>query len=372
MPTDPLVRLGYALNRVKPAFEDPKFGNREKYPGAYGVDSYDFRMLADDETKKALDSAPHKDNVYAKTVVLESLGRVRMGIAILDARVAALAKDPDWKKILIEAPKRGAAAFATAAKPYEAAIQRSNAFELAAASGSKKRVAGCDATLRTDFMTVFTKLLHHTPEEATASLSDPIASLLLQRLVECLELAGDPVAAAELGALRDRDVRCSRGPRTAAYFAQIEALVKILADRPRFPFSLDRMAFDFMPIGRRGASGVPATVGSKGIVKTATKKGSTLHVVFETKKAKVMSRSCVDTNHLLQVRGDGSFQWEQRCHDAGLVTTDMTPPPMDVLVGYDAGVRAGSYVELASNGLPKAVYSDKSKAKLVNFYGFAL
>lgn len=371
-PADALVRLGYVLNRVKPAFEDPKFGNAQKYLSAYGVDSYDFRVLSDDEVKKTLDGAPFKDNVYAKTVVLESLGRARMGIAILDARVAALAKDPDWKEILIDAPKRGAAAFAAAAKPYETEIQRSNAFELAAASGSKKRVAGCDATLRADFMTVYTKLPHHNPEEATASLSDPIASLLFQRLVECLDLAGNPAAATELGYLRDRDVRYSRGPRTAAYYAQIEALAKILADRPRFPFSLDRMAFDFMPVGTRGAHGGRASEGSKGIVKTATKKDGAVHVVFPTTKAQVMSRSCVDTGRLLQIRDDGSLQWEQRCHDAGWVTIDVTPAPMDVPVGYDAGVRAGSYVELASNGFPKAVYTDKSKAKLVNFYGFAL
>jgi hypothetical protein len=371
-PADALVRLGYVLNRVKPAFEDPKYGNAQKNLSAYGVDSYDFRMLSDDDVKKTLDSAPYKNNVYAQSVVLESLGRARMGIAILDARVAALVKDPDWKEILIDAPKRGAAAFEAAAKPYEAEIQRSNAFELAASSGSKKRVAGCDATLRADFMTVLAKLPHHNAEETTASLSDPIASLLFQRLVQCLTLAGDPVAATELGYLRDRDVRYSRGPRTAAYYAQIEALAKILAERPRFQFSLDRMAFDFKPIGPRGAGGGTATAGSKGIVKTATKKGGVLHVVFPTTKTQVMNRTCVDTNRLIQIRTDGSLQWEQRCHDAGWVTIDVTPEPMDVPVGYDAGVRAGSYVELAANGFPKAVYTDKSKAKLVNFYGFAL
>jgi hypothetical protein len=373
MPADPLVRLGYILNRVKPAFEDPKFGNSQKYLSAYGVDSYDFRTLSDDDVRATVDRAPFKGNVYAKTVVLESLARAHMGIAILNGRVAALsAKDPDWKEVLIDAPKRGAEAFETAAKPYAAEIQRSNAFELAAAAGSNTQVKGCETTLRADFVTVFGKLTHHNVEEATASLSDPIASLLFQRLVECLQLTGNTIAANELGYLRDRDVRYSRGPRTSAYYAQIEALAKILAARPRFPFSLDRMAFDFMPIGKRGASGTSATKGSMGIVKTATKKGNELHLVFPTKKVQAMGRTCVDTNHLIQIREDGSLQWEQRCHDTGLMTIDVTPEPMDVPVGYEAGVRAGSYVELAADGFPKAVYADKSKARLVNFYGFAL
>ena len=372
-PADVLVRLGYVLNRVKPAFEDPKFGNSQKYLSSYGVDSYDFRTLSDAAIRSTLERAPYKSNVYAKAVIIESLARARMGIAILDARVAALtAKDADWKEVLIDAPKRGAEAFVAAAKPYSAEIQRSNAFELAAAAGPSTQLKGCEATLRADFMTVFGKLAHHNVEEATASLSDPIASLLFQRLVECLQLSGNHAAATELGYLRDRDVRYSRGPRTAAYYAQIEALAKIVAARPRFPFSLDRMAFDFMPIGARGASGTTASRGSMGTVKTATKKGDALHLVFPTKHAQTMSRTCVDTDRLIQIREDGSLQWEQRCHDAGWVTVDVTPEPMDVPLGYETGVRAGSYVELASNGFPKAVYTDKSKAKLVNFYGFGL
>jgi hypothetical protein len=56
----------------------------------------------------------------------------------------------------------------------------------------------------------------------------------------------------------------------------------------------------------------------------------------------------------------------------GMMTVDVTPEPMDVPVDYEAGVRVGSYVELAADGFPKAVYADKSKAKVVNFYGFGL
>ena len=372
-PADDIVRLGYVLNRVKPAFENPAFDTEQKYLASYGVDSLDFRELSDASVRRTLELAPYRGNVYAKTVVLESLARARMGIAILDARVTALtAKDADWKEVMIAAPKRGAAAFVAAAKPYAAEIARSNAFELVAASGASTQIKGCEATLRADFMTVFSKLPHHDVEQATASMSDPIASLLFQRLVECLELASNSTAATQLGYLRDREVRYSRGLRTAAYYAQIEALAQILEKRPKFPFSLDRMAFDFMPIGKRGPSGTRATLGSNGIVKTATKRGDVLHVVFPTKMEKTMGRTCVDTKHLIQIRDDGSLQWEQQCHDTGWMAVDATPAPMDVPLGYETGIRPGSYVELTADGFPKAVYTDKSKAKLVNFYGFAL
>jgi hypothetical protein len=372
-PADPLVRLGFALERAKPAFEDPKLGNQQKHLAPYGVDSYDFHTLARAEILKQFDTPPYQGNAYAKVVAIESLARAQMGVAILDHDAQALAaKDKDWKELLIDAPARGAAAYLAAAKPYAAELARSNTFEYEYASGSAKRVAGCEAPLRADFLSVFGKLPHHTFEESVASLSDPIAGLLLQRLITCIKVTGDQAVAKDLGWLRDRDVRYSRGPRTAIYYAQLEALAKITKDRPRFPFAVDRFSFAFRTVGDRGASGSPRSESGKGVVKSVTKKAGSVHVVFVTQKTQTMSRTCVDTDRLIQIRGDGSLQWEQHCHDGGWVTIDITPEPTDVPAAYAAGIAAGGYLELTGDGFPMAVYTDKSKKKLVNFYGFAL
>ena len=85
-----------------------------------------------------------------------------------------------------------------------------------------------------------------------------------------------------------------------------------------------------------------------------------------------MGRSCVDTNHLIQIRSDGSLQWEQRCHDTGWETIDATPHPIDVPVAYAHGVVAGAFIVTTGSGFPSAVYTDGSKKKLVNFYGLPL
>ena len=370
-PPDEIVKLGYVLERVKTAFENPNLSNSTKYLSTYGLVSYDAHALSRSELDKLLAAPPYKGNIYARAVLTESFARAKMGTAILDARATKLAADPDWKEILFDAPKRGATQFLEAAKVHPEELARSNEFEHALGSGSRKRVAGCAATLMPDFVKVFHSLDHATVEAATASLSDPIASLLFQRLVTCLVETKDP-AAPELAFLRDRQVRYSRGPRTAIYYAELEAIAKVHADRPRFPLDTSQLTFNFTAIGDRGASGSRATVGPSGIIKSAVKKGDVVHVEFPKKNDRFMGRACVDTNHLIQIRSDGSLQWEQRCHDTGWETIDATPHPIDVPVAYAHGVVAGAFIVTTGSGFPSAVYTDGSKKKLVNFYGLPL
>jgi hypothetical protein len=370
-PPDEIVKLGYSLEHVKSAFEDPRLGDPTRYVKSYGIASYDAHTLSKPNLDRMLATPPYKDNVYARATLIESFAHAKMGIAILDARAKKLASDPDWKEFLFEAPRRGATQFLDAAKAHPEELARSNAFEHALDGGSRKRIAGCAQTLYPDFMTVFGGLDHTTVEAATASLSDPIASLLFQRLVTCLIESSDP-AASDLASLRNREVRYSRGPRTAIYFAQLEALAKIRADRPKFPLDASKLAFDFRPIGEGGARGGVATAGSKGIIKSASKKGGVIHVEFPKKMGKYMDRACEDTNHLIQIRGDGTLQWEQRCHDLGWKSMDLTAPPVDVPVAYAHGIIPGAYIETTGSGFPSAVYTDASKKKLVNFYGFPL
>ena len=367
-PPDQIVRLGYVLDRAKRAFEDPRMNNEKKYLTPYGADSIDYRELSDDGVKQMIEVAPYKGNVYAKATILESLARARMGIAILDARAQAFAaKDPDYKEALFDAPKRAVDEYNAAAKLYAAEIARSNQFEHD--SHSPKRVAGCEATLRADFLKVYGTLKHSTKEEALASMSNPVASLLLQRLVSCMTIANQAVAA-DLQNLRVNQVRYARGPRSAAYFAIVDAIEKIHAERPKFPLSRDLLKGEEAVIG--GGTRVTASGVQKGIVKSATKKGDVVHVVFVTTKVQVMNSTCSNTKHLLAVRDDGSLQYEQSCHNTGLAWEDTTPTPMDVPSTYATGLAPNTYAELSATALPIVIYKDKTKAKLLSFYGFPL
>jgi hypothetical protein len=365
---DQIVRLGYVLNRAKRGFEDPKLGNEKKYLTPYGADSIDYRELSDAGVRQMIEVAPYKGNAYAKATILESLAHARLGISLLETRAQALVKDPDYKEALIDAPKRAVDEYNASAKSYAAEIARSNQFEHD--SHSPKRVAGCEPTLRADFLKVYGTLKHATKDEALASLSDPVASLLLQRLVGCMSITKEGVAA-DLEDLRLNKVRYARGPRSAAYFAIVDAIEKIHAERPKFPLSRDLLAGEETVIGG-GTKGVESSGVQNGIVKTATKKGDLVHVVFVTTKVQVMNSTCVSTNHLLSIASDGTLYYEQRCHDTGLAWQDTTPSPCDVPSNYATGIAPNSYAEITGAGMPVVVYKDKTKAKLLAFYSFPL
>jgi hypothetical protein len=93
-----------------------------------------------------------------------------------------------------------------------------------------------------------------------------------------------------------------------------------------------------------------------------------------------MGRSCVETNRILQFRADGSPLYYQKCKDTGMVTVDTTAVGITVPSEWADGIVPGAAVEFeagfgnnaARPGLPVAVYADKSKKKLVNFYGLGL
>jgi hypothetical protein len=70
--------------------------------------------------------------------------------------------------------------------------------------------------------------------------------------------------------------------------------------------------------------------------------------------------------------------YRQNCHDTGLFTVNTTPQPIVVPASEAGNIAAGTWVDFVAEigklprALPIAVYSDKAKKKLVNWYGFAL
>src|SRR4029077_15226568 len=71
-----------------------------------------------------------------------------------------------------------------------------------------------------------------TATEDKETLGGPIAALLFQRFVACTAVDENPVVAAHLRSIEQRQVR---GPRAAAYYATLEAVGKLTANHPRFP-----------------------------------------------------------------------------------------------------------------------------------------
>jgi hypothetical protein len=390
---DELVRLAYIVEHARVGTSE-RNNYFEHWLAAYAIRNIDFKLLSDDKTLKALTAAPYAGNAYAITVVNESLGRAHMGIAALDAEVKKRASDADWKELLIDAPTRGADAYTAEAAKYKAEIARSNEAERKLFGPSKKASAGCEVVLRKDLINVWKSLKHGTANEAKESLSDPVLGLLFSRYVGCLAVDGPdgmyprrmyPVAA---------DLRHGRGIRMAAYYAVLEAVAKIHADRDRFPIKAEDFK-GMMPTGdwlthfaSDASSKQPqhdsmAFVGdtAKGVVKSATKSGDGVVVTFVTKKHQEMQYNCVDTNRLMSIDDNGRLHYYQNCKEAGMATINDTPAPLTVPALYADKIAAGTVVEIETTrghdakerwGFPVAVYADGGKKKLVNWFGFGL
>lgn len=385
---DELVRLAVVIDSSQFALGEPS-SYFDKQLLSYIVHHVDYAALSDEKVLKLLDAAPYKGNVFARTVIVESLGNARMGIAAVEAAVQKKSSDPDWKELLVTAPGRGVAAWNKAAEKHRDAIARSNEFERAFWGPSRKAVRGCWAKLEPDFVAVARTLDAKSDVSFLEGLSDPIASLLFARLAACAAVDGgvDSHYAERLIRLTP-EVRTSRGPRLAAYYAALDALSAILEDRTKFPVTAQDLPWiksqalydaSFRALSGGGGMGFVGDDGA-GVVKKVKKVKDGLQVTFVTEKTKVMSQSCTETNKIVTFRHDGTPIYYRSCRDTGMVTIDITPDDITIPEAWADNIAAGVWLEFESKigeaparvALPTAVYKDKAKKKLVNWHGFGL
>jgi hypothetical protein len=378
---DELARLSLILDRS--AVGDGARTMDQAMTG-YAIDSYDYRGLSDSEALKQLEAAGYANNAYARAIVKESLGRAHIGINALDNEAKKRSSDPDWNEILVSAPRHAIDAYVAAAQKYKAELARSNELERKLLGPSKRAVAGCEPALRSDFLTVLRKLEHGTLNATLESLSDPIAALLFSRLQACLAVDGDANLAGAMQANLTRNVRYARGARTAAYYGELEAVGKVRADRERFPLKPEDLnwvfnrkgVLDEVDYGKRAT--LNYVLNGHGTIKTATRTGNGLRLSFAHESHKEMSVVCVDTNRIVQIRSDGTIQYYRKCHEAGMITVNDTAQDVTVPPTVAEGLAPGRSVEfLVTPGgddhrlaLPTAIYADKSKKRLLGFYGF--
>ena len=360
----------------------------------YVVDQVDYSLLNPADAMKELESAPYAGNAYARAVITKSIDAAKSSIAGIEAAIQKKASDADWKELLVTAPQRGIADWRTAAAAHKDALAHSDAFEHKLWGPSKKALAGCWEPLRKEFLDVARTLKHDNAAQFKEALSDPVASLLFRRLAACGAADTDSQYAQVL-VVQTKDLRFERGPRYAAYYAALDALGKILEDRSKFPVALAdfkrfqsgelyKASFDMAYDGKKG-HGKTKGVGfvgdsGKGVVKSAKKTADGVQIDFVTEKHDEMGRECHDTNHLQTWRPDGSPMWQQACRDTGMITVKTSPEPVTIPAEWADGIKVGNYLEFDSMigkppgriALPKVVYADKSKKKLVNWYGLGL
>jgi hypothetical protein len=384
-PADELVRLAY-VSREALSFASASARYREERLLGYMIWQLDARTLDTSKALAALDQASYKSNIYARVTIKEKIGRTRLAMLELDDLVKEkTGKDADWKELLLTAPQRGYEEWTAAAAKYKAELQRSAEFEQAAFGPSRRALAGCAQKLKPDLAGVLKPLKRETADELKQQMnSHPVAGLLFRRYQACVAGDGDKMAAQEMRGIQG--LRVIRGPRAAAYYAALDALGKIRADRTKFPIKEQELPFDRNDIlenlthelAQGGNPGGYSVWQEKGVVKSVKKGKDELNVVFATDKQKVWSQTCKQLNRIVMFAHDGRPIYDQSC-TGQVITADLKPKPINVPLSLADGVAAGRFVSFGvSNSaerrvsMPFEVYADKQGKKLVSWYGIQL
>jgi hypothetical protein len=355
---DPLARAAWILARTSKALEP---GMKNALVG-YVADQFVLHTVTTDQLMRALDVAPLKGNPYARAIVVETSGAVRLAVARYEAAIAAKTSDPAWRELLVTAPQRGAAAWRAAADKYKDALAHADAFEAA-------RGPGCRKQLSADFQAILKKLKHGTLHDLQDAISDdPIAGLLMYRLIECLVDEGEHGAAQTFDRMLDH-VRVMQGPIMAAYYAALDAL-----DKSSLRVQPSDLPNPSEPM--RGSSHDIDESGTHSVIASVTKTATGVHVSFVKTRVQEMSQKCVETNKPDRVMPDGKIIYRTVCHDTGLVWADTTPLPVDVRTPNAAALQPGRYAkfieDLSSDVVPLAVFGDKQGKHLIAFAGLVL
>jgi hypothetical protein len=114
------------------------------------------------------------------------------------------------------------------------------------------------------------------------------------------------------------------------------------------------------------------------LVKSVAKTAKGLKVTFVTTSYQFMGQSCTPTNRIYRITAGGVVEYYQSCKDTGMQTATSRVDDVTIPNEFASGIAAGRWVNFQrtvkdmQSGYPMAVYADKSKAKLVSWYGLGL
>jgi hypothetical protein len=230
-----------------------------------------------------------------------------------------------------------------------------------------------------------------TKEEVRDAVNDEVGQPVLKALIACdsLEQRYD-ITDTEMKLLGSGRVR--RGPRTAAYWAAVDALGKIVEDKPkflakpqRFGVRLPELTGDDNWIHVAYESTFNQTSfdkDQKGQVAGVKAQNGGVVVSFKTQSWQEPTWNCRETNKIDRISADGRVEYRQSCVATGMETVHATPPTVWIRKDLAAGIAPGVTMEFRvdnkptyggkggqPHGFPLEVYAGK---KLVAYYGFAI
>jgi hypothetical protein len=386
-----LQRAGYVWICLQPE----QFANRpnvQELALPYATCGTDARAL----DRKQLD-AELASRGFAKAIVDKAHERFDKVVALNATLLAAFhAEGPSWTKTFVEAPGKGFAARTALFAQHAAVLKDVRAFDEVYRAGKRSAAAGCGERFGKTLLTFLADKPRQSREQIRASMQLGPAPYLLGALAACdflegrLGLALQRYTLASLG-------RSQFGPRAAAHYAAIEALLTVRKDETRFPiepaegywFPLPSPGYDNYVKGHLGQAltsqtqFLPPESAETAIISDVKPNGDHVVVSFEKVTRKVREQECRPTNRIESIGANGHVFYYEECRYTGKILTIVQKEPevairKEVALGLERGrVLLFEVDHKSSLGGPKEAYpfmvaTDPELEKPVAYHGFAI
>ena len=319
-------------------------------------------------------------NDYARIIALQAMSTAKLEATRLEAAFQAkIAKDAEFKAVLVDAPKKGWSDWEAGYAAQRSAIDAAWAYEDKFYGTRKSAAKGCLASVENHLQLATGTRTGKTTEGVGLAATSGVGPILLEQLRQCHAAEGNAAAVAAVSQLIAWG-QPVRGPRTAALVAMSAAAVAVLDDRPKFEITGDMMKIDLVSPGELGQGHrLMGSTQYAGEVKAVTKKGDRVFVTFKTVSWTENERECTPTGQILQWRPDGTPLYGENCRYTGKkLKLSSTAEPFWTVASHAAGIKPGVFVKYSTgtervddvfDGIAGEVWKTKEQKVLIAALG---
>ena len=321
-----------------------------------------------------------KLDVYGRTIARESFAVAKM----LHLRYTGIAKgmiaqEPAFKA-LFEIPEKEWTKWAKLAADHKAAIDAAMAYHKLFFGPSKNARKNCFEKLRLVWAPYIAKIKITDLQAARTALTHEVNSILTIEMMLCSAADGQSLFAN----LISRELGYSRsviGPRTGIYYAMIDAIVEIIADRESFPMR-PKQHYGHVGVNFYTALSYARDKDSFGgdaesVIDKLQPTGDDVKIIFIKTKMMVDELSCKQTNKISRINDSGIVEYQSDCRPVGKKEITLQEEPVIIPAWAAGGLKKGNLGSFHINGperrgFPATVWADKDKKSIVNYLGVEL
>ncbi len=380
-----ILKTHYVLSCLKVS---KRLARSKRLMAPYALCGIDARSLSRAKLEAELRAGSY--NTYARTLARESHAVAKAAERTYRRYVDALIKrDPTYKKVFIDVPKRAWAAWQAKYVANKAIYDAAYKTEKAMFGPSKSAMRGCLKPLRAMLAGHVTKAKRKPMKQVTLHATNEVGGILLNALMVCAAYEAPTYFEADLYASLRKKTRQLRGPRAAVYYAVIDAVQAIKKDRERFPMKPQWFGYkqrdSYVARYNKFAKAFGRTHSTvvRGVVRRLNKvKKGRVKVTFKKVVLRIKDQDCKDTNKIQRIMPDGTLKYFRKCWPNGkILKFDVTPAPV-IVPGHSAkGIRRGRFGVFLANikafrtgrlGFPVAIYKSKRNKRVVAAYGIKM